>query len=79
MLKLSNTEHRTRLRLYKQGLNDYEVASRLGINESTIRRWRNISGRKDTLAEKPAELLRAYVVAGGKKYLEGDKDDDRQK
>lgn len=46
MLKLSNAEHRTRLRLYKQGLNDYEVASRLNINESTIRRWRNVNGLK---------------------------------
>jgi len=27
---------------------------------------------KGILAEKPAELLRAYVMAGGKKYLEGE-------
>lgn len=27
-------------------------------------------GHKETLADKPADLLRAYVMAGGKKYLE---------
>ena len=32
-----------------------------------------LDGHKDTLAEKSAELLRAYVMAGGKKYLEGEK------
>lgn len=32
-----------------------------------------LNGHKDTLAEKSAELLRAYVMAGGKKYLEGEK------
>lgn len=29
-----------------------------------------LNGHKDTLAEKSAELLRAYVMAGGKQYLE---------
>lgn len=33
-------KHQERLALYRQGMNDYEMAAALGVCESTIRYWR---------------------------------------
>lgn len=35
-----------------------------------------LNGHKETLAEPMAELLRAYAMAGGKQYLEGEKENE---
>lgn len=37
----TQTQHYQRMDLYKQGLNDYEIAAELNLCESTIRYWRN--------------------------------------
>jgi len=33
-------KHNQRLALYRQGMNDYEIAQQVGVTEGTIRYWR---------------------------------------
>lgn len=44
MKKLSEKEEKERMKLYKQGLSDVQIANILGLTKTTILRWRKIRG-----------------------------------
>jgi len=45
--KLSAEEEKRRMKLYQQGLNDREIADRVGITKAAVWEWRKSNG-KDT-------------------------------
>lgn len=62
--KLSREEHKHRLKLYKKGLNDVEIAKRLGFNKSGIWAWRkknDLSSNKGGGWEKLTEYQEKQI------------------
>jgi len=51
-----------RRRLYDQGLNDYEIAERLGVRYETIRSWRYRNGLKNNFRKPRKYRVGSRVI-----------------
>jgi uncharacterized protein YjcR len=66
---LSKAEHDKRLKLYKQGLTDEEIAVELGTAATTISKWRNLNGLPVHKKHKLKFQLRTQLYKAG--YTDG--------
>ena len=70
MTMLPREEHERRLALYRDGLNDREIAEKLYLTASAITYWRHINGlspndhRRKITAAMEQELFRLYQNGG---------------